>query len=533
MEKAIKNKTYKSPRRKLVVFFEKSRNQWKTKCQEAKKALKLLKNRIRFLEESKNYWKNRVKELEDEVTQLKANEQARQEELDRLKKKIAEKTVSFFEPFTQIPFHHKYSVAHIQLFLTFVLSAAASLRCASRIFEVVMSFFQLPLQVPSWSSGRFWLLRLGYYKLMCPKEISDDWVWIIDHTAQAGEDKCFFILGLRLSFLPQVGKCLSHEDVEPIEVLPVKKSNGEIVYEQLEAASKKTGIPREIICDKGTDLNSGVEKFCMAHPETSYIYDIKHKIATILKRELSSDEIWQEFTQLAGKTKHQINQTPLAFLMPPNQKSKARYMNVDTLIQWGGKLLNFLDNQNEETKKQYDPEILELKLGWIIRFRKPLDEWNELLEIIAITENFVRTHGLYHGASHDLEKRLTFPTNTNRTRQVQKELVRFVAQESFKAKPKERLLGSSEVIESVFGKLKRLEKDQAKNGFTSMILSIAAMVSSTTKEIIQKAMETVPTKKIPEWCSEKIGQSVQSKRKRAFAVKDNEEQKWDQLMLAG
>jgi hypothetical protein len=36
-------------------------------------------------------------------------------------------------------------------------------------------------------------------------------------------------------------------------------------------------------------------------------------------------------------------------------------MNVDTLIQWGGKLLNFLDNQNEETKKQYDPEILELK----------------------------------------------------------------------------------------------------------------------------------------------------------------------------
>lgn len=75
------------------------------------------------------------------------------------------------------------------------------------------------------------------------------------------------------------------------------------------------------------------------------------------------------------------------------------------------------------------------------------------------------------------------------------------------------MLGSSEVIESVFGKLKRLEKDQAKNGFTSMVLSIAAMVSSTTKEIIEKAMETVPTKKISEWCSEHIGQSVQSKKK--------------------
>ena len=532
MQEIVKNKSYKSPHRKLIRFFEKSRNQWKTKCQKAKKALKLLKNKIRFLEASKNYWKSRVKELEDELAQLKGNDQAKQDDFDELEKKTAEKSIELFEPFTQVPFHHKYSVAHIQLFLTFVLSAASSLRCASRMFEVVASFFQLTLGFPSYSSGRFWLLRLGYYKLTRPKEVSDDWVWIIDHTVQAGEDKCFVILGLRLAFLPQVGKCLRHEDVEPIEVLPVKKSNGEIVYEQLESASKKTGIPREIICDKGTDLNSGVEKFCIAHPETSFIYDIKHKIATILKRELSSDDIWQEFTQLAGKTKHQINQTPLAFLMPPNQKTKARYMNIDTLIQWGGNLLNFLESQDEETIKQYDPEKLQLKLGWITRFRKPLKEWGELIEIITIIENFVRTQGLYHGASHDLEKKFTSPTNTNRTRQVQEELVRFVAQESFKAKPNERLLGSSEVIESVFGKLKRLEKDQAKNGFTSMVLSIAAMVSSTTREVIQKAMETIPTKKIAEWSIENIGQSFQSKRKKAFVFNKDEEQKWDQLSLA-
>lgn len=91
MEEVLKIKPYKSPRRKLVVFFHKSRDQWKTKCQEAKKALKLLKNKIRFLEASKNYWKSRVKELEDEVAQLKANEQARQDELDGLKKKLLKK----------------------------------------------------------------------------------------------------------------------------------------------------------------------------------------------------------------------------------------------------------------------------------------------------------------------------------------------------------------------------------------------------------------------------------------------------------
>jgi len=533
MKETVKKAHYKSPQRKLVKFFEKSRNQWKYKCQEAKKIVKQLKNRIRFLETSKGHWKNRVKELESELAQLRAKEQASEDEIEVLQKKTAEKPAAFFEPFSVVPFHHKYSIAHMELFLTFVLSAAASLRCASRVLEAVMSFFQLPLPSPSWSCGRLWLLRLGYYKLMRPKELADDWVWIVDHTVQSGEDKCLVILGLRLSSLPPVGKCLRHEDTEPIELLPVKESNGEIVYRQLESAVAKTGIPREIIADKGTDLSAGIEKFCLAHPETTYIYDIKHKTAAILKRELSNDKTWQEFTQLAAQTKHQVHQTPLAFLEPPNQKTKARYMNVDCLIRWGRNLLAFMDNPDWEKSKPYDPEIIQLKLGWITKFREALNEWEELLEIIITTERFVRNQGLYRGASRILEKTLTSPTHTNRTRQIKKELIDFVYRESLKAKPTERLLGSSEVIESVFGKLKRLEKDQAKNGFTGMLLSIAAMVSSTTKAVIQKSMETVPTKKVPEWCHKNIGQTIQSKRKKAFEISKNKEQKWDQLGLVG
>jgi hypothetical protein len=43
-------------------------------------------------------------------------------------------------------------------------------------------------------------------------------------------------------------------------------------------------------------------------------------------------------------------------------------------------------------------------------------------------------------------------------------------QEEKKAKPNEKLLGSSEIIESVFGKLKRIEGDQEKSGFTGNLL---------------------------------------------------------------
>jgi hypothetical protein len=42
-------------------------------------------------------------------------------------------------------------------------------------------------------------------------------------------------------------------------------------------------------------------------------------------------------------------------------------------------------------------------------------------------------------------------------------------------KENERLLGSSEVIESVFGKQKYLEREYAKEGFTSLILGIGGI----------------------------------------------------------
>jgi len=63
-------KTYKSPLRKLVRFFEKSRDQWKAKCLEAKATAKGLKHRIRYLEQSRAEWKTKAKELEQELARM-------------------------------------------------------------------------------------------------------------------------------------------------------------------------------------------------------------------------------------------------------------------------------------------------------------------------------------------------------------------------------------------------------------------------------------------------------------------------------
>ena len=65
---------YKSPTRKLVRFFKRSRDQWKAKCLEVKSTTKGLRHRIRYLEQSKAQWKTKAKELEKELARMKAQQ---------------------------------------------------------------------------------------------------------------------------------------------------------------------------------------------------------------------------------------------------------------------------------------------------------------------------------------------------------------------------------------------------------------------------------------------------------------------------
>jgi len=364
---------------------------------------------------------------------------------------------------------------------------------------------------------------------MKPKEQADDWVWIIDHTVQLGVEKCLLILGVRLSELAS-DLTLKHEDVEPIALYPVTRSNGEVVFQQLEETIEKTSLPRAIVADQGSDLKSGIESFIQAHPTTSYLYDIKHKTAALLKQHLQHDETWNRFTQLAAQTKSQVQQTAMAFLAPPNQRTKARYMNLEVLVRWSQRALGLLDQIEKRTDSRESHEKIKTKLGWLTELRAPIQEWDALCQSAITAERFVRKQGLWKGCELELAHRFDPHVESPKTRHFREQIVDFVKNESVKARPEERLPGSSEIIESVLGTMKRLEQDQSKSGFTGLVLGVAAIVSHTTEEVVTKAMETVPTRKVTEWIKEKLGQSVQSKRNIAFSTARDAEQKRDQLL---
>jgi chromosome segregation ATPase len=78
---------YKSPIRKLVAFFERSRDGWKAKCLEFRYKTKKLKQRVGYLTEKNKELKQRVRGLERELAALQAQEHQREGVVEAAKKK--------------------------------------------------------------------------------------------------------------------------------------------------------------------------------------------------------------------------------------------------------------------------------------------------------------------------------------------------------------------------------------------------------------------------------------------------------------
>jgi hypothetical protein len=399
--------------------------------------------------------------------------------------------------------------------VSLVLNCHASLRSAAGALGFFSAETGLETMAPHPSTGRLWLLRLGLWALRRPMRIADDWVWMADHSIQIGQCQCLVILGIRSRDLPE-GRPLCHQDMEPIALVPMIRSTKQAVAACLEEAVARTGVPRAILEDHGADLHGGVEIFRRRHPETIELYDLKHKAACLLKSRLAGDESWRRYATEAGLTKCGLQQTEMAFLTPPSQRTKSRFMNLAELVSWGRRLLALVDDPSLIAGRELTAERVEAKLGWLRGYRASLGRWTAYHELIGATLEFVRHRGLYAGAGAALATAL--PAATGEAGVLRDELIAFVAHESAKARVGERLPGTTEVLESSFGKLKALESGQSKSGFTGLVLSLGAMVSRWPAEAIREGLERCRVRDVEAWSREKLGRSVQSHRKKAFDV---------------
>ncbi len=420
---------------------------------------------------------------------------------------------------------HQFGASLISLFADLVLKAATSQRAAAGVLQLVAPYIPCLPRVPCANSGRMWLMRLGLYELLRKKEAAKDWVWIMDHTVQLGPHKCLVIVGVRLSTWRQKEAPLEHEDLSLLRLVPMEQSTAAAVAEQLQATRQEMGVvPVAVLSDEGAELKSGMALFreqSAAARRVPHAFDIKHKVAIFLKRELHDDATWQSFVTRTNRTKLQTTLTDLAFLVPPSLRTKARYMNLDTLVDWGCRALAYLDDPHDILARTIDRKKLQQKLGWLCEYRSALAAWAELLAIAEQAIGYVRRKGYHRHAAKELKTRLLPLTRTPGGRRLRAAIVEFLEEQAKGLKKGQHLLGSSEVLESLLGKYKRIQGTHSKGGMTGSLLNIGAAVLRKTSATIQNALASVPVAAVGKWIRENLGLTIPAQQALAFQWNKN------------
>jgi hypothetical protein len=420
-----------------------------------------------------------------------------------------------------LPRHH-YAPGVMRLFVRGLLVARAGQRCLAAVLGLVAPLLPGMPEVPCANTGRMWLLRLGLYELTRSKPKADDWVWILDHTVQLGGMKALIIVGIRLSQWEEQRGPLRHEDLTVLDVMPMRHSSGPAVEARLEAVAQQTGDPRAIVGDGGTDLKCGIASFQQTHQGVARLYDIKHKMALLLQQQLEKDPRWAKFIAGVNQTRARVLLTDLAFLTPPDLKAKSRYLNLPPLAAWGRNTLNFLDHPHDLPGKPVDRKALQEKLGWLREYRQALYHWSVLLAIAQMAEHYVRHEGYHAAAAEQLRERLHGLGINPAAQAMQTATLEFVAEQSAQARPQERLIGSSEVLESLIGKYKHLQGTHSQGGMTPQLLAFGAIVMKKTTETIRSALTAVRTCDVLQWCQEHLGLSVQGQRRYAYQEQNSD-----------
>lgn len=409
-----------------------------------------------------------------------------------------------------------FDINCIHLSVRLVIDAAVSMRAASRVCDLLAEIEQqLPFEQPCHTTVQNFILRIGLYLIKHRDLKRGDWVWIIDHTIGAGTTKCMVVLGIELSKYQQLGHALGHHDVETLALLPVEQSNGVIVHQQLKTLSDRYGVPVSVLSDHGSDLKKGIELLQKDHPEIHALYDIVHLVSCQIEKLLQQDEQWNRYRKDCCTCANAVRQTMLAHLKPPRPKTKARYMNIDHEVRWGLRALFVLDrvrsgSLTDRQKQRLPLDKVEEKFGWLDEYRATLGNWMELSSLGQRASSVIRRHGYSAGTIEILDNELGEPEHAMSQQ--------FVSQVIARVKPmceavgSEQNPGSSEVIESLIGKGKRLLGQSPHNSLTRQLLAMATSTAQITPNLIRKALSACRIKHLNAWCQSNLRRGIHSDR---------------------
>ncbi len=155
--------------------------------------------------------------------------------------------------------------------------------------------------------------------------------------------------------------------------------------------------------------------------------------------------------------------------------------------------------------------------GGISEFKEIMPDLAELTDVIRVAETEIKNKGLNNQSAAVFKEQ---SEKMNLSSELSKELVQGIIQhletEGGNIPEGQTRPGTSDIIESVFGKYKLFASKVKLQGISKLILTIPAFTADMSQERIKEAFETVRSIDVRQWLDDNLGMSILAKRKQAF-----------------
>jgi hypothetical protein len=413
---------------------------------------------------------------------------------------------------------HVYPLLLVRLALTWVCEAHSSYRAAALIFSTLNG---LGIAVgPCAETIRLWLLRVGLFLLHRPLPRCTDWVYLLDLTIQLGRHKCLVVLGISLAAFREKGFRLDHHDIYVLSVQVLTRCTAATIHRHLMEVRKRTGTPVQIVSDHGNDVWGGIRLFRRKYAGATEIYDITHGLAVLLKHYLEPDTRWAAFVKTAARTRQQLQQTAGSFLQPPAWRQKARYLNLQGHLEWANDMVALLNARADATlAEQLGYSIrqsrmwLEEKLGWLREYQEDVRQWTYFQKMVKGAEEEIKHNGLRRDSGRRVRDALQGDEPaTQRERGFRREVLVLVYAEAGKVPNGQYYVGSTDVLESLFGKYKEVTEQGPCKEITANVLMIPLFATTLTADLLRQALESIREEDVRVWLEQQLGPSPQKKK---------------------
>lgn len=300
---------------------------------------------------------------------------------------------------------------------------------------------------------------------------------------------------------------VKHEDVTVLNMTVGANFKGEDIENKISEVTISAGSePQYVISDNAHNLVRGIL-------DSGYVHyaDISHSMSVILKKVYEKQPDFVELTTLLGKKRLQYHLTNKAYLLPPNMRTIARFMNMSEWVIWGNSMLACYNKLPKEMQEAY---------AFINDYESLLQELMDALDAIRHIEHICKNKGFSCKTSKECQSYIVAHVIGNaypRQAHLGLKMLEYFRKEEAQLTEDMNICISSDIIESTFGIYKSKKSPNKLYGITPFALMIPlypkVVNESVTKTFnFKERLVNVKLKDIDAWTTEHLSKNWVTER---------------------